>query len=66
MNSDITAGKWKQMVGKAKQHWGDLTDDDLKVAEGGAEQLQGILQEKYGRTKEQAQEQLDEFVKKYH
>lgn len=66
MNKDTTAGQWKQIVGQAKQYWGDLTDDDLKQAEGGAEKLQGILQEKYGRSKEEAEKQIDEFMHKFH
>ena len=31
MNTDQLSGKWKQMKGAAKQHWGKLTDDDLEV-----------------------------------
>lgn len=62
MNSDIAAGKWKQMMGKAKQFWGELTDDDIRQAEGGSDKLKGILQEKYGRSKEQAEDQMKQFM----
>jgi hypothetical protein len=31
MNSDQLKGNWKQFVGKAKEKWGQLTDDDWKV-----------------------------------
>ena len=50
MNSDIFEGKWKQLKGKVKTHWGKLTDDD--VAEGHSQYLAGKLQERYGITKE--------------
>ena len=32
MNNDIIAGKWKQLTGKAKAAWGELTDDELTAA----------------------------------
>ena len=34
MNSDQMKGNWKQFVGKAKEKWGRLTNDDWKVVEG--------------------------------
>ena len=34
MNSDIFEGKWKQLKGKVKSHWGKLTDVDVDVVEG--------------------------------
>ena len=47
MNSDILKGKWKQISGRVKERWGNLTDDDLDVAEGHSEYLVGKLQERY-------------------
>ena len=63
MNKDIIAGKWAQMKGKAQAKWGDLTDDDLKVAEGNAEYLAGRLQERYGWAKDRAQDEIRAFEK---
>ena len=54
MNNDIFVGKWKQMRGQAKVWWGKLTDDDLEKVNGNYDKLTGLLQEKYGYTKEQA------------
>jgi uncharacterized protein YjbJ (UPF0337 family) len=62
MNSDEVAGKWKQIKGKVREKWGDLTDDDLQRAAGGREQFVGLLQERYGMAKEQAEKQVDEFM----
>lgn len=59
MNQDIFEGKWKEMRGHAKEWWGKLTDDDLQQVDGKADQLIGILQQKYGYTKEQAEEELN-------
>ncbi|QGZ61901.1 CsbD family protein [Paraburkholderia acidisoli] len=55
MNNDIAEGKWKQMVGKAKAAWGELTDDELIKAEGRADRLAGLIQEKYGKTRDEAE-----------
>ena len=64
MNSDIFEGKWKQLKGKVKAQWGKLTDDDMDVAEGHSQYLAGKLQERYGITKEKAEEEIAEFHRK--
>ncbi|MGX5218196.1 MULTISPECIES: CsbD family protein [Pseudomonas] len=64
MNSDVIKGKWKQLNGRIKERWGNLTDDDLDVAEGHSEYLAGKLQERYGWTKEKAQQELRDFSDK--
>lgn len=63
MNRDVLEGKWKQLRGQAKGWWGKLTDDDLDRAEGKADQLIGLLQEKYGYTRERAEEEFDRRLK---
>ncbi len=61
MNSDVIKGKWKQLTGKIKERWGDLTDDDLQAADGHAEYLVGKLQERYGWSKERAEQEVRDF-----
>lgn len=63
MNTDIIKGKWKQLNGKIKAQWGNLTDDDLTIAEGNREYLAGKVQERYGVTKDIAVKQVEEFEK---
>ncbi|NIE64932.1 CsbD family protein [Burkholderia sp. Ax-1719] len=58
MNNDIAAGKWKQMIGKAKAAWGELTDDELTKAEGRADRLAGLIQERYGKTRDEAEQEV--------
>ena len=65
MNSDILAGKWKQLKGKVKEQWGDLTDDDLDQMEGKADQLSGRLQERYGYSKADADSEVTEFLRRH-
>ena len=63
MNKDILAGKWEEMKGRVKEQWGKLTDDELDRAEGKAEQMIGLLQQRYGYSKERAQEEYDRFMR---
>ncbi len=61
MNEDQFKGKWKQVKGKMKQQYADLTDDDLMYVEGKSDELLGRLQEKTGKTKEQLKDQIDKW-----
>ncbi len=65
MNQDILEGKWKQIRGEAKAWWGKLTDDDLDRAAGKYEVLIGIVQEKYGYTRESATAEVDKHVTEF-
>ncbi len=60
MNSDTMKGNWKQLKGKAKAKWGEITDDELDRIDGDRELLEGKIQEKYGRTKEEARREVDQ------
>ena len=65
MNTDQMKGNWKQLVGKAKEKWGRLTNDDWQIVEGQRDQLVGRIQERYGIARDEAQRQIDEFEKSY-
>ena len=64
MNWDTIKGDWKQMAGKAKQQWGNLTDDDLAKVTGKREELEGVLQTRYGYSKDQVKKELDDWSSK--
>ena len=64
MNADVLAGKWKQVQGEVKKQWGKLTDDDLMIVEGKRDKLVGLVQERYGYAHEQAEQEVDDFIKK--
>ncbi len=59
---DRFAGNWKQIQGKIKQRWGELTDDDVARIEGRREELVGRLQAKYSYTKQRAEQEIDNFM----
>ncbi|MGJ8610199.1 MAG: CsbD family protein [Octadecabacter sp.] len=62
MNWDQIQGKWKEAKGNAKAKWGELTDDELTEVDGDREALEGKIQAKYGKTKEQAKKEVDDFI----
>lgn len=65
MNEDILKGKWKEIQGSVKEKWGKLTDDDLAEVEGVQEKLQGLLQTKYGYSKDKAEHEYNKFINEY-
>jgi uncharacterized protein YjbJ (UPF0337 family) len=64
MNWDQVEGNWKQLKGKARQMWADLTDDDLESIAGKRQELAGRLQARYGLAKDKAERQIDEWISK--
>ena len=65
MNWDQIKGNWKHVRGKVKEKWGKLTDDDLIMTEGKFDKLSGVIRERYGYTREKAEDELERFYKKY-
>jgi len=61
MNWDEVSGKWNQLKGSTKERWGKLTDDDLKMIDGKRDRMVGKIQERYGITKEKAEEQIRDW-----
>ena len=62
MNKDVLESKLKQLRNGVKQRWGVLTDKDLDTVDGKLDQLSGLLQEKYGYTREQAEKEIKLFL----
>jgi len=57
-------GNWKQLKGKVKEQWGNLTDDDLDKIAGKREQLEGKIQERYGFDKDAVRKHVDDWINK--
>ncbi len=62
MQQDIMKGRWKQVQGDVKKLWGRLTNDDIQRIEGSREKLAGILQERYGYTRQAANQKVADFL----
>ena len=58
---DEIQGKWQQQVGSAKVVWGKLTDDEILKTEGHIQRLSGLVQERYGISRDAADEQVKGF-----
>jgi uncharacterized protein YjbJ (UPF0337 family) len=65
MNPEMLKGKWNQLKGDIKMKWADLTDDDLTKAKGSIDKLIGLLQEKYGYSRDKARQEIDSFMKNH-
>ncbi len=63
MNWDRIEGDWKQFRGKVQQRWGKLTNDDIDVIEGNRTELLGVIQKRYGLAKDEAERQVDTWMK---
>ena len=56
-------GNWKQAQGRIKEKWGKLTQDDLTMINGRREQLEGIIQQRYGLAKDMVRKDVDDWLK---
>jgi uncharacterized protein YjbJ (UPF0337 family) len=63
MEKNFMEGKWKELRGNVKAWWGQLTDSDLDQIQGRYEQLIGKLQERYGYTRQEAESEIQKFLK---
>lgn len=61
MTREEMKGKWNQMKGSIKKQWGKLTDDDIDRIEGERDVLVGKIQERYGKSKEDAEREVDTY-----
>jgi uncharacterized protein YjbJ (UPF0337 family) len=65
MNEDVFAGQWKQIRGELKSWWGKLADDDLDRIGGQKDKLIGLVQEKYGYARDQAEREVEWRLKEF-
>ncbi len=63
MNWDRVEGNWQEFKGKVQQKWGKLTNDDLEVVKGKRIELCGRLQQRYGYARDQAEKEIDAWLK---
>ncbi len=58
MNQQTLKGQWREIKGKVREKWGQLTDDELTRTEGNVDQLVGLIQRKTG----EARSQIESFL----
>lgn len=62
MDRDRIEGKWTEIKGMIREKYGEITDDELEQARGDREQLEDQLQQKYGKSKDDARRIVDEML----
>jgi uncharacterized protein YjbJ (UPF0337 family) len=62
VNTQVLQGQWNQVRGQLKKKWGQLTDDDLRLANGNIDQIIGRIQHKTGEAREAVEGFLDELT----
>jgi uncharacterized protein YjbJ (UPF0337 family) len=62
VNWDIIKGNWTQLKGKAREQWGDLTDDEFDKVAGEKDQFVGMLQTKYGKSRDETERDVDHWA----
>lgn len=65
MNKDIIEGKLKEFSGEVRKKWGQLTDDEVQKTKGNAEALSGLVQQKFGMSKEKASAEVGDFFNSF-
>ena len=63
MNQEILKGKWLHVKGDVQSWWGRMTEDDVDQIQGDRERFVGKLQERYGYGREQAERELNDFLR---
>lgn len=63
--NDVLLGKWHVLRGQVRQKWAKLTDDDLARLSGKTEELAGVLQQRYGYGKAQAENEINKWLQEH-
>ena len=62
MNRDELNGKGDKIKGRAKQAWGDVTDNERLHDEGVADEAAGKVEEGFGKGRRKVGEALDDIA----
>jgi uncharacterized protein YjbJ (UPF0337 family) len=62
INEQILQGQWNEIRGTLQEHWGILTNDDLRRFDGNLDKLVGLIQRKTGESRKAVQRYLEEVT----
>ena len=62
LNQEQFLGKWNEIKGGIRNLWGKLTDDELESVKGNVTEVTGLVERKYGETKEEIKAKLDQLM----
>jgi uncharacterized protein YjbJ (UPF0337 family) len=59
---ELLRSQWRELRGKIRQQWGQLTDEELDQIQGNPDALIRKLQERYGRSRAEVEQDLDRWL----
>jgi uncharacterized protein YjbJ (UPF0337 family) len=62
LNQEQFEGKWTEIKGGIRNLWGKLTDDEIEGVKGNVQEVTGLVERKYGDTKEEIKAKLDQLM----
>lgn len=65
MNRNIWQGKYREIRGGVKREWGKFTNNDRQRLEGEVDRVLGMVQQRYGYTRERAANEIEHYVGQY-
>lgn len=65
LNEEVLKGKWNEIKGEIRTHWGKMSDDELEKSSGNITSIAGLIQQRYGMKKEEVQEKLNKILAKF-
>jgi uncharacterized protein YjbJ (UPF0337 family) len=65
LNEEQIRGKWNEIKGGIRNVWGRITEDDLEKVKGNFSELTGIVEKKYGQTKETIKKDIDKLMSSF-
>lgn len=65
MNKEVVEGKWTQLKGEIQKTWGKITGDELEKTKGDLKSISGLVQERYGLAKDEADRKLSDISTRF-
>ena len=65
LNKETIEGKWTEIKGEIQKKWGKLTDQELEASKGDLKSISGLIQQKYGSSKEDFESNLNTLLSKF-
>jgi uncharacterized protein YjbJ (UPF0337 family) len=62
LNEEQFKGRWKEIKGGIRNLWGKITDDELEQTKGDLTEITGLVEQRYGETKEEIKEKYEQLM----
>ncbi len=62
MSWDNIQDQWETLKGRVQARWAEVTSEEIEQIAGKRERLVEIIHQKYGRSKEDVEKEVDEFL----